>query len=112
MSAIGSASARGPEMWSDMTSPRLVSGDQVSVRSLVEQGPQSRMLQRIGCIRIIEHPLKCRVDPLCLSDFLHRPAIVARIRRGGFLGAKDKTPERRHIRQTLIPVRVSERRVE
>src|SRR5215211_2947919 len=67
MSAMGSASARGPEMWSDMG---LVGG-------LVEQRLERRVRQRVGGVRVIEHLLEGRVDALRLADLLDRAAVVA-----------------------------------
>ena len=58
MSAIGSASARGPEMWSDIA-VLLVAGARL-VGGLVEQRLQRRVLQRLGGLRVVEHLLERR----------------------------------------------------
>src|SRR3954465_10162509 len=101
MSAIGSASARGPEMWSDTL-----------VRGFVEQRLQRGVLQRVGRGWIVEHALEGIVDAQCLADLLDRPRVVARGGGRGLLGAEDECVEGRHIRQALVPFRVPERGVE
>src|SRR5947209_19963083 len=59
MSAIGSATARGPERWWDIACPRrLVLARAGLVGSLVEQRLQRRVLQGLGGRRIVEHPLE------------------------------------------------------
>src|SRR5438045_2896479 len=101
MSAIGSASARGPEMWSDTL-----------VRSFVEQRLQRGVLQHLGRGRIVEYPLEGVVDAQGLADLLDRPRVVARVGGGGLLGAEDECMEGRHVRQALVAFRMPERRVE
>src|SRR3954465_15962385 len=101
MSAIGSASARAPEMWSDTL-----------VRSFVEQRLQRGVLQRLGRGRIVEYALEGVVDAQRLADLLDRPRVVARVDAGGLLGAEDECMEGRHVRQALVARRVPERRVE
>src|SRR3954466_6083533 len=101
MSAIGSASARGPEMWSDTL-----------VRSFVEKRLQRGVLQRLGRRRIVEYALEGVVDAQGLADLLDRPRVVARVGGGGRLGAEDECMERRHVRQAVVAFRVLERCVE
>src|SRR3954453_4660229 len=101
MSAIGSASARGPEMWSDTL-----------VRGFVEQRLQRGVLQRFGRGRIVEYALEGVVDTQGLADLLDRPRVVARVGGGGLLGAEDESMEGRHVRQALVAFRVPERRVQ
>src|SRR6478735_3253783 len=61
MSAIGSARARGPEMWSDISG--LVAG-------LVDQGLHGWMLEDLGGLRMVEHLLERGVHALGLFDLL------------------------------------------
>src|SRR3954451_19528132 len=75
MSAMGSDSARGPEMWSDIG---LVGG-------LVEQRLERRVLQRLGGRRVVEHLLEGRVHALRLADLLHGAAVVPRVGGSGLL---------------------------
>src|SRR3954451_22676342 len=102
MSAMGSDSARGPEMWSDIG---LVGG-------LVEQRLERRVLQRLGGIRVIEHLLERRVDTLRLADLLDRPAVVARIGGPGLLRAENEGLHRGQVRKAVVALRMTEDRVE
>src|SRR5204862_2548035 len=97
MSAIGSASARGPEMWSDTL-----------VRSFVEQRLQRGVLQRLGRGRIVEHALECLVDAQGLPDLLDGPRVVARVGDGRLFGAEDECMKGRHVRQAVVAFRVLE----
>src|SRR4051812_40795422 len=102
MSAMGSDSARGPEMWSDIG---LVGG-------LVEQRLERRVPQRLGGIRVVEHLLEARVDALRLADLLDRAAVVARVRGRSLLRAEDEALHRRQVRQAVIALRVTEDDIE
>src|SRR3954468_18045058 len=95
MSAMGSDSARGPEMWSDIG---LVGG-------LVEQRLERRVLQRLGGIRVIEHLLEGRVDTLRLATLLDRAAVVAGIGGRGLLRAENEGLHRRQVRQAVVALR-------
>src|SRR3954464_11107073 len=101
MSAIGSASARGPEMWSDTL-----------VRGFVEQRLQRGVLQHLGRERIVEYALEGVVDAQGLADLLDGPRAVARVGGRGFLVPKDERMEGRHVRQAVVAFRVPERRVD
>src|SRR5688500_8299605 len=101
MSAIGSARALGPEMWSDMerrgSVARLVAG-------FVEQRPHRRVLEQLGSRRMVENLLEGCVDSLGLPDLLHRAGIVPGVRRGRLLGAQDERPDRRQVGEAVIAV--------
>src|SRR6476646_623466 len=110
MSAMGSASARGPEMWSDMHGlPRL--GCRL-VRGHVEQRSQCWMLQGVGGLGIVEDLLECVVHRDGLADLLHRAAVVAGVATGGLLGTEDEVLDRLQRREALIADDVLEDRVE
>src|SRR5262249_55794926 len=98
MSAIGSASARGPEMWSDIE----------LVRRLFEQRRQRRVEQGLGGPRVVQHALERLVDALRLADLLDRAAVVARVGGGRLLGAEDERLQRRAVRQAVVPLGVPE----
>src|SRR3954462_7514006 len=95
MSAIGSASARGPEMWSDNEQPRLVGG-------FVEQRPQRRMLKCLSGRRVVEHALEGVVHALCFANLLDRAAVVPGVRHCGLLGAEDECMQSRHVREAFV----------
>src|SRR5215218_8647228 len=102
MSAMGSDSARGPEMWSDMG----------LVRGLVEQRLQRRVLQSFTGARVVEHLLEGRIDALRLADLLHRAAVVAGVRGRRLLRIQDERLQRRQVRQAVVALRVTEDNVE
>src|SRR5215218_6952287 len=102
MSAMGSDSARGPEMWSDIG---LVGG-------LVEQRLERRVLQRLGGRGVVEHLLEARVDALRLADLLDRAAVVAGVGARGLLRAENEGLHRGQVRQAVVALRVTEDRVE
>src|SRR5690349_3700979 len=104
MSAIGSATARGPEMWCD--TPEL------RVRRYVEQRRERGVLQRLLGRRIVEHPLERLIEAVCLPDLLDRAAVVARVAGRRLLGAQDELLDRLEVRQPLVPLDVPEDRVE
>src|SRR5207248_4247078 len=71
MSAIGSATARGPETWWDIACPRRpVLARAGLVGSLFEQRLQRRVLQSLGGRGIVEHPLERVVHAQGLADLL------------------------------------------
>src|SRR3954466_5031561 len=107
MSAIGSARARGPEMWSDIAplSGRLAC-------CLVKQRLQGRLLQCGFGFRIVEHLLECLVHTLSLPDLLHRAAVISSVGSRRFLGAQDERLHRRKVWKAFVPFDVVEDRVE
>src|SRR3954470_17331377 len=103
MSAIGSARARGPEMWSDISvSPPPRRDRAGSVGCLVEQGPQGRVLQRLGGVRVIQHLLAGRVHALRLPDLFHGAAVVPRVRTRRPLGTEDEGLQRGPVREPRV----------
>ena len=111
MSAIGSASARGPEMWSDtvvLCDARRPSASAASSSS----GLQRRVLQRLRGLRIVEHLLERGVDPLRLPELLDGPAVVAGVGGGGLLRAQHERLDRREVREPVVALDVPEDRVE
>src|SRR3954468_12699572 len=104
MSAIGSATARGPEMWCDT--------GRLRVRGLIEQGRERRMLERVLGRRIIEDALERVVDALGLLDLLDGAAVVARVPARRLLGAEDEGLDGGEVGQALIALDVPEDRVE
>src|SRR5829696_5160207 len=107
MSAIGSASARGPEMWSDIAFP--VAG---LVGRLVEQRLQRGMLERVAGGGIVQHPLEGVVYPQGLSDLLHGASVIPLIRRRRLLCAEDERLHRLEIGQAVVALDVLEDGVE
>src|SRR4051794_29777374 len=107
MSAIGSASARGPEMWSDMDC-----STRRSVAGFVQQRLQRRVLQRLGRVGGIEPLLERRFHPLSFAVLLHGPAVVARVRRSALLRAGDERLHRSKVGKTVVTDRMSEDHVE
>src|SRR3954464_11264775 len=112
MSAIGSARARGPEMWSDIgvlgpgwSARRLVGG-------LVQEGPQRGVLERLSGVGVVQHSLECLVDALSLPDLLDRAPVVPRVGGGRSLGAEDEGPQRCPIRKPLVALGVPEDDIE
>src|SRR5215218_9773527 len=112
MSAIGSARARGPEMWSDIgvlgpgwSARRLVGG-------LVQQRPQSGVLQRLRGARVVQHLLEGPVDALSLPDLLHRAPVVPRVGGGRSLRAEHEGPQGPTIGKTLVALGVPEDHIE
>ena len=111
MSAIGSASARGPEMWSDMRA--VPDGSAVRlVRGLVEQRLQRRVLQRLGGLGVVEDLAGTPRSPgaPCGSPSPCRRSCARS--RGGHLGAEDEVLDRRQVGQALVALDVLEDRVE
>src|SRR5512133_4022520 len=112
MSAIGSAKARGPEMWSDTAAPPwlLLVGSRGlgGVGGLVQQRLQRRLLQRRGGLRVVEHLLERLVHPQGLADLLHRAAVVPRIGSRGNLRAQDQPLHRRGVWQAFVAFGVLE----
>src|SRR4051795_9991485 len=100
MSAIGSARARGPEMWSDIGV--LGPGSLDLVGGLGQQRPQSGVLERLRGVRGVQHLLEGRVDALGLADLLHRPAVVPRVGGGGLLRAEDERLQDRPVREPVV----------
>src|SRR5215213_1490656 len=101
MSAVGSAMARGPEMWSDTVAPPsllLVGARRLGgVGGLVQQRLEGRLLQRRGRLRVVEHLLERLVHPQGLADLLDRAAVVPRVRSRAHLRAQDERLHRRDI---------------
>src|SRR3954467_11142964 len=114
MSAIGSARARGPEMWSDISSSSRARPDVPawSVRSLVEQRLEHRVLQRLGGLGVVQHLLEGRVDSLGLPNLLHGAAVVPRVGGSRLLRVLDERLHRRQVGETLVALDLSEDRVE
>src|SRR5215216_4219522 len=116
MSAIGSAKARGPEMWSDTAAPSsllLVGARGLGgVGGLIQQRLQGRLLQRRGRLRVVEHLLERPVDPQGLADLLDRAGIVPRIRSRSSLPAQDERLHRRDVWQASVAFDVLEDGVE
>src|SRR3954451_17925694 len=102
MSAIGSAKARGPEMWSDISSSSRARPDVAawSAGSLVEQRLEHRVLQRLGGLRAVQHLLEGSIDPLGLTDLLHGAAVVPRVGDSRLLRALDERLHRRQVGET------------
>src|SRR4051794_13440512 len=99
MSPIGSARARGPEMWSDISSSSRTRSDVPgwSLGSLVEQRLEHRVLQRLGGLRLVQHLLEGGVDSLGLPDLLDGAAVVPRVGGSGVLRALDERLHRRQV---------------
>src|SRR5512132_1437188 len=116
MSAIGSAKARGPEMWSDTAAPPsllLVGSRRLGgVGGLVQQRLEGRLLQRRGGLRVVEHLLERLVHPQGLADLLDRAGIVPRVSSRGSLRAQDQRLHRRDIWQAFVAFGVLEDGVE
>src|SRR5687768_16342041 len=110
MSAIGSARARGPEMWSDISV--LGPGSVDLVCGFVEQRPQSGVLERLRGVRVVQDLLECLVDAPGLADLLHRAPVVPRVGGGRLLRAEDEGPQRCPIRKPLVALRVPEDDIE
>src|SRR5438270_9937071 len=106
MSAIGSARARGPEMWSDIGVLGLDSVD--LVRGLGQQRPQRGVLERLCGVRVVQYPLKRLVDAPGLADLLHRAPVVARIGGRRLLRAQDEGPHGCPVRESCVALRVPE----
>src|SRR5215211_8304269 len=116
MSAIGSAMARGPEMWSDTAAPLslgLVGARRLGgVGGLVQQRLQGRLLQRRGGLWVVEHLLERLVHPQGLADLLDRAAVVPRVSSRGNLRAQDERLHRRGVWQAVVAFGVLEDGVE
>src|SRR5215218_4901244 len=116
MSKLGSAKARGPEMWSDTAAPPwllLVGSRRLGgVGGLVQQRLQRRVLQRRGGLRAVEHLLERLIDPQGLADLLHRTGVVPRVSSRGNLRAQDERLHRREVWQALVAFGVLEDGVE
>src|SRR5216117_2794807 len=115
MSAIGSAKARGPEMWSDTASPQwlLVAGLGLGgVGGLVQQRLQGRLLQRRGGLWIVEDLLERLVHPQGLADLLDRAGVVPRVSGRARLRAQDERLHRRDVWQAFVAFGVLEDGVE
>src|SRR5512133_2914379 len=106
MSAIGSAKARGPEMWSDTAAPPwlLLVGSRGlgGVGGLVQQRLQSRVLQRRGGLRVVEHLLERLVHALGLADLLDRAGVVPRVSGRALLRAQDERLHRCDVWQAFV----------
>src|SRR4051794_3038364 len=109
MSAIGSARARGPEMWSDIAP--LSGRRRCLVGCLVEQRLQGRLLQCGFGFRIVEHLRKSFVPPLSLRVLFPRPAVISSVGSRRFLGAQDERLHRRKVWKAFVPFDVVEDRV-
>src|SRR3954447_25772246 len=109
MSAMGSAKARGPDMWSDIGGPghrgRLVGG-------LVQQRLHRRVLEGFGSLRVVEHPLEGGLYPLRLLDLLHGAAVVACVGGRALLGREDERMQRGDVRKSVVALHVPEDGVE
>src|SRR3954452_14701139 len=110
MSAIGSARATGPEMWSDIGV--LGTGSVDLVGGLGQQRSQRRVGERLRGIRGVQHLLKGRVDAPGLADLLHRAAVVARVGGSGLLSAEDEGLQDRPVREPVVALGVPEDHVE
>src|SRR3954451_4958881 len=109
MSAIGSARARGPEMWSDMAA--FAPGGR-SVPGLVRGWLQGWGLQDLGGLRMVQHLLEGGGHPLGLPDLLDRARVVPRIRRCRLLGTKHERSYGGQIREAVVPLHVPEDHIE
>src|SRR5215212_3495429 len=110
MSAMGSASARGPEMWSDMYGPRA--GLRRLLRGHVEQRPHRGELQRLGGLGVVEDLLEGLVHPGGLPDLFHRAAVVPGVATGAHLGTADELLHRLERRQSVVTLDVPEDGIE
>src|SRR5918995_1786091 len=108
MSAVGSATARGPEMWCDTERRR----DALGVRGFLQQGRERRMRQGVLGRGVVEHALERIVDALRLADLLDGAAVVACIAAGGLLGAEDELLDRVEIGQARVALDMAEDPVE
>src|SRR3954463_11405511 len=103
MSATGSASARGPEMWSDIerSSQRagVADGAAESVRGFLQQRRKRSLRERFGSVRMIEYLLERRADPLGLANLLDGSAVVACVSRRAPLRSEHERLERRQVRE-------------
>src|SRR5512133_3643273 len=112
MSAIGSAKARGPEMWSDTAAPPwlLLVGSRGlgGVGGLVQQRLQGRVLQRRGRLRVVEHLLERLVHPQGLAALFHGAGVVPCVTARGHLRAQDERLHRREVWQTVVAFDVLE----
>src|SRR5215211_3538652 len=116
MSAIGSAKARGPEMWSDTAAPPwllLVGSRRLGgVGGLVQQRLQGRLLQRRGRLRVVEYLLERLVHPQGLADLLDRAGVVPRVRSRAHLRPQDERLHRCEVWQAFVAFDVLEDGVE
>src|SRR5215212_6826957 len=108
MSAIGSATARGPEMWWDTKCLPMRSG----VGGFFEQGSERGVLQGLLGRRVVEHALERIVYPPRLAELLDRPAVVAGVAGSGLLRARDELLDRFEVRQPVVALDVPEDGIE
>src|SRR3954447_9933075 len=101
MSAIGSATARGPEMWCDT----------LGVRRFLQQRREHGMLQRLLGCGVIEHALERGVDALGPADLLYGAAVVVRVAGSALLSARDEALDRLEVGQPVVALDVPEDRV-
>src|SRR4051812_34924655 len=105
MSAIGSATARGPEMWCDTCGC-------LGVGSFLEQRRERRVAQSVLGRRVVEHALERIVDPLRFADLFNGASVVAGVAVRSLLGAQDETLDRVKVWEALVALDVAEDGVE
>src|SRR4051794_33867471 len=106
MSAIGSARARGPEMWSDIGA--LGPGSVDLVGGLGQQRSQGGVGEGLRGVRAVQYLLEGRVDALGFADLLPRPAVVPRVGGGRLLRAEDERLQHRPVREPVVALGVPE----
>src|SRR3954452_12903829 len=99
MSAIGSATARGPEMWCDTRS---------GVRCFVEQRRERRVPERFLGRGIVEDALERVVDAPRLANLLDGAAVIAGVPAGGLLRGEDEALDGGEVRQAFVALDVAE----